>query len=235
MSKQSKAEGGIGVGAVVLIAVLSVATGCFIGFGLSLLWPRNLEFQSLTSTPSIAVTNSTSATGHATDTTGTPTVTDSQPAQTATLPLTIAPSGGDGKTRDNPIALGSSAPVDVGLSLSISNAVRPADTIVSNFNPFNSTPTPDKEYLQVTVSFNCTLSSNQTCSYFSGLLKAVGADGNVAQNMIILGSSDIDISGQVFGGASKTGAVYYLVPKGDPNVVLFYDPLLGNKTYFALK
>ena len=162
--------------------------------------------------------------------TATPAPTDT-PAPTSTPTLPPA-----GEARDNPVPAG--MPVDIGgnMTLTIVGATRPADNIVSSGNMFNTKPEANQEYVQVDIQIVCNKSSNDTCYFAASAIKAVGADGNVHDAETFLSGIDGMIeSGEFFGGATRTGKMFFIVPKDDKSVVLFYDPLLfGDTIYFAL-
>jgi hypothetical protein len=117
----------------------------------------------------------------------------------------------------------------------ISGTVRPADTIIRRANQFNSRPEAGKEYIEVDLELTCNRDADDKCSIFASSLKAVGADGNIIDpEIFISGIDELLDSGEFFGGSTKIGKTFYIVPKDDTSVVLFYDPFLGNDIYFAL-
>lgn len=141
-----------------------------------------------------------------------------------------------GETRDNPIPYG--APVDIGGDkvLKVMGIVRPADDIVLNANMFNEEPETGKEYLQVEIQIVCNKPPDKKCYFETNNLKTVGSDGNVLEEEIFVsGVEGMLEAGEFFGDATRTGKMFFMVDKGDENVVLFYEPLLfGSPTYIAL-
>jgi hypothetical protein len=219
---------GFGAGTLLAIGALALGAGCFLGFGLSLLWPRNNSTSPTVVTQMVVVTATPNNDASVALVESTPiSLPATEPTQTPNLLL--------GNTRDNPVPYGEKSEVDTGLTLVITDVMRPADSFVSVLNQFNSTPTPDKEYIRVTAIFTCNKSSNEKCSYFAWDLQVVGQDGNVIDNEFLVDDPDeFEVSGELFGGASKQGTIYYIVTKGDNNIVLYYDPFLGIPTYFAI-
>jgi predicted nucleic acid-binding Zn ribbon protein len=159
-----------------------------------------------------------------TATSGTPAPTD--------IP-TLPPAG---ESRNNPILAGTVVNIGGDTTLTIVNATRPADSIVMNGNQFNTQPEANLEYVLVEVQVACNKSSNDKCYFAAFEIKAVGADGNIHEaETFIAGVDGMIESGEFFGGATRTGKMFFIVPKDDKSVVLFYDPLLfGDTVYFAI-
>lgn len=142
-----------------------------------------------------------------------------------------------GASRSNPIPAGAAINIGGGATLTITNVVRPANDIVSRGNQFNSKPEAGLEYVQVGMTVSCDKPSDSKCSFSPLYIKAVGADGQVRDAEWTVTGVDgvMDVSTEFFGGSSLNGKLFYLVPKDDPNVVLFYDPLFGDSIYMALQ
>jgi predicted nucleic acid-binding Zn ribbon protein len=159
-----------------------------------------------------------------TATSGTPAPTD--------IP-TLPPAG---ESRNNPVPAGTVVNIGGDMTLTIVNAIRPADSIVMNGNQFNTQPEANLEYVLVEVQVACNKSSNDKCYFAASEIKAVGADGNIHEaETFIAGVDGMIESGEFFGGATRTGKMFFIVPKDDKSVVLFYDPLLfGDTVYFAI-
>ncbi len=146
---------------------------------------------------------------------------------------TLSPSG---ESRNNPAPAGTAINIGGDMVLTITSATRPADSIVMNGNQFNTQPEANLEYLLVDVQVVCNKSSNDKCSFSSYEIKAVGADGNIHEGEIMIAGVDGLIeSGEFFGGATRAGKMFFIVPKDDKSVVLFYEPFLfGDTVYFAI-
>jgi hypothetical protein len=117
----------------------------------------------------------------------------------------------------------------------VTGMVRPADTEVKNGNMFNSEAPSGKEYMFVTLSIKCELSTDKQCNYSSFNLKALGGDGilNDAEFMVT-GVDGLLEDTTFYGGASISGNVPFLVNKGDTAILLVYQPFLGDSFYLAL-
>lgn len=161
----------------------------------------------------------------------------SMPASTDTpVPTTTSTSAPLGQTRDQPHPADTVIDIGGDVKLSIIQVTRPANDIVVQGNMFNDTPTPNQEYMLVRVRAECTKPANETCTFDSYTLKAVGADGTVRDSGGVAGiPEELEFSTEFFGGASIEGNLVFLIPAADPSVVLFYDPLFfGDPVYIAL-
>lgn len=140
-----------------------------------------------------------------------------------------------GTTRDLPLPKGTTVEIGGDITLVIADVVRPADDIVETANSLNVNPESSQEYIQVTVVLNCQKDASDKCLFTISSLQAVGADGNVIDPSFgIVGIEGELESGEFFGGSTRTGKLFYLVPKGDPSVVLFYDPFIGDPIYLGI-
>jgi hypothetical protein len=101
---------------------------------------------------------------------------------------------------------------------------------------FNTKPEAGQEYVQVDIQVVCNKSSKDKCYFAASTIKSVGADGNIRDAEILLSGVDGLIeSGEFFGGGTRTGKMFFIVPKNDKSVVLFYEPFLfGDIIYLAL-
>jgi hypothetical protein len=139
-----------------------------------------------------------------------------------------------GKTRDNPVPAGTSVNIGGNMTLTVVSAIRPADSIVRNAGD-NNKPEPNQEYVQVTIKVFCNKPSNETCNFDVFSIRAVGADGNIHDvDIFIVGIDGLLESVEFFGGSTRQGKIFLLVPKNDSSVVLFYDPWFGNNIYLGL-
>lgn len=140
-----------------------------------------------------------------------------------------------GDSRDNPVAAGTAVDIGGDMILTIVGAVRPANDIVEQANPFNAKPESGQEYVQVDVRVVCNKPSSEKCNFSAYNLKAVGSDGNIRDSEIFIAGVDGMIeSGEFFGGATKLGKMFFVVVQGDTSAVLFYEPLFGDPIYLAL-
>lgn len=156
--------------------------------------------------------------------------------QPSSTPLPTESNNEAGKTRENPIPLGTEKTVG-NMAFVITNILRPADEIVTTGNMFNTKPEATQEYLMIEARSTCLLDSSNKCSFTPMELKAVGSDGNVINSQFVVSGVPGQFeSGETFGGSAKAGRLFFLVPKGDPGVVIFYEPLFfGSPTFFSIK
>jgi hypothetical protein len=143
-----------------------------------------------------------------------------------------------GKTRDNPASGSQGVNIGGDMVLRVVSVARPADNEVMAGNMFNSTPTPALEYAIVQLQLVCAKSQNDKCSFSTFEVKAVGSDGQIHDPEFVSGVAGLmdEFSYEFFGGSSIAGGLVFLVPKGDPNVVLFHEAMfLGSPIYFTLQ
>jgi cell division septation protein DedD len=198
---------------------------------------------TLISTPTISFTPSDTPTLSDTPTpsntpqpTSTPKPTNTPQPTSTPKPTNTPTKPPAGESRDNPIPAGTTVDIGGNMALTIVSAIRPADSIVSNGNMFNTKPEANQEYLQVNIQVVCNKSSNDTCYFDPYEIKAVGADGNIHdEEIFIAGVDGLIESGDFFGGGTRVGKMFFIVPKGDNSVVLFHEPFLfGSRIYLAL-
>lgn len=142
-----------------------------------------------------------------------------------------------GASRDNPAPVGAVLTV-ADVSLLIDKVDRPADTVVSQGNMFNQTPGANEEYMLLHVSLTCNKASSEKCSLFpTQEVNLVGSDGVVIdQAYAIAGVPDLlEPSVGLFGGASISGAIVFLVPE-DETLLVILQPVagLGKEGYLTL-
>lgn len=141
-----------------------------------------------------------------------------------------------GKTRNNPIPLNTEKNLGR-MSFAITGVTRPADDIVVAGNMFNTKPEPSQEYLMIEARTVCLRDPSEKCLFTPSEFKAVGSDGNIVDaQFVVSGVPGQFDRGETFGGSIKVGRLFFLVPKGDPGVVIFYEALLfGTPTFFAIQ
>lgn len=144
---------------------------------------------------------------------------------TATKPI--------GTVRDNTVPAGTSVVVS-GLAVTVIGATRPADTIVTTGNMFNKKPEPNMEYVMVDVVTSCNKAASDKCVVASSLFSLVGSAGVVHDNEIfVAGVNGLLESGEMFGGAKKSGKLFFVIGKDEKNLVMIYKQLFS-EMYFAL-
>jgi hypothetical protein len=151
------------------------------------------------------------------------------------VPLPTDSNNQAGKTRENPIPLGIEKTVGY-MAFVITSVQRPADEIVAAGNMFNTKPEATQEYLMIEARSTCLLDSSKKCSFTPMELKAVGSDGNVINSQFVVSGVPGQFeTGETFGGSAKAGRLFFMVSKGDPGVVIFYEPMFfGSPTFFSI-
>ncbi len=138
-----------------------------------------------------------------------------------------------GTSRSSPAPVGSIVHAD-DMDFVVTGVVRPADSLVSNGNPYNDTPVAGKEYLFVTLSVTCTLTSDKQCTFSTYNLKALGSDGVLEDTSMVAGVAGLIEDTTFYGGAKVTGNLPFLATKGDKSIILVYQPIIGDSFYLAL-
>lgn len=213
---------------------VKVAIGCSGLFVLCCLFSVPVALLS-PSTPTPKANNTSVAEVQSTPLAGETQMPTNIPVTNTPVPTDIPTLPPAGESRDNPVPAGTV--VNIGdMTLTIVSATRPADSIVLNGNMFNTKPEANQEYVQVDIQVVCNKSSSDKCYFAASEIKAVGADGNIHEaETFISGVDGLIESGEFFGGATRSGKMFFIVPKDDKSVVLFYDPLLfGDTVYFAI-
>ncbi len=144
---------------------------------------------------------------------------------TATVPV--------GTSRSNPAPVGSIVHVD-DMDFIVTGVVRPADSDVINGNVFNETPVASKEYIFITLSVTCTLSSDKQCNFSTYNLKVLGSDGILVDRAFVAGVAGLIEDSTFYGGATVIGNLPYLVNQGDTSILLVYQPFIGDSFYLSV-
>ena len=143
---------------------------------------------------------------------------------------TVAPLG---TSRSNPAPVGSAIQAD-DMEFIVTGVVRPADSAVSSGNSFNDKPGSGKEYIFITLSATCKLSSDQQCTLSTYSVKVLGSDGILVDVSFISGVDGLLEGTTFYGGANIAGNIPFIVNQGDTDVLLVYQPFLGDSFYLAL-
>jgi hypothetical protein len=162
----------------------------------------------------------------------TPATNEVTPQPTSQTPGTIHPTATIGappeNSLENPVPAGTSVEVGDGFILTIVGFTLPADSIVSAADPLSLPPAPGEEYLQVVVELTCTKPPAENCEFFTGELLALRPDGELyVPDTTITGIEEMLQDGRIQGGTSETGEQYYLIPKDDPSIVMYYESFLN--------
>ena len=153
------------------------------------------------------------------------------PAQTSeptALPAPTNPPKADGQTRTNPLPGAEGVDIGGDMRLTVLDVVRPADDTVIGGNMFNATPSPDVEYAIVHIHVECGKSQNDKCDFFPSQVKSVGSDGQIREMEFVAGipGKMEQLNYEFFGGSKVDGALVFLFPKNDAQVVLFHEAIL---------
>ena len=139
-----------------------------------------------------------------------------------------------GASRFNPAPSGTAIQID-DMSLSVTDVVFPADTVVRDGSLWNPTPEPASDYMLVGVAATCNLPPESSCR-LSGLEFTLVDPAGIAHNprILIAGVAGKFEGSEFFGGATKSGYLIYVVD-GDPaDYILKYEALFGGEAYLYL-
>jgi len=139
-----------------------------------------------------------------------------------------------GASRFNPAPSGTAIQID-DMSLSVTDVVFPADTVVRDGSLWNPTPEPASDYMLVGVAATCNLPAESSCR-LSGLEFTLVDPAGIAHNprILIAGVAGKFEGSEFFGGATKSGYLIYVVD-GDPaDYILKYEALFGGEAYLYL-
>jgi hypothetical protein len=210
---------GVGYGALIGVAILSLFTGCFLGYGLTLVFRPGNSVSDITPTQSVSV-------GEVTQ----------QPSPTnEPLPTATIASNSMGDSRSNPAPRGVYLDIGDDMEMAVLNVIRPANDQVQQANQFNETPEPGREYIQIEIGYTCKKSSDVTCLFSGPSLSLVGRDGNILSRTFVGVEGELSIADELFGGARKTANVVYAVMVDDSELVLFYNSHFIDSIYFSLR
>ncbi len=139
-----------------------------------------------------------------------------------------------GASRFNPAPLGNTVQID-DMSLSITDLVFPADTIVRDGSLWNPTPEPAADYILVGIAASCNLSPESSCR-LNGLEFSVVDTSGIAHNprLFIAGVPGKFEGSEFFGGATKAGYLIFEVEGEPADYVLKYEALFGGEAYLRL-
>ena len=155
---------------------------------------------------------------------------NSEPAQEQSTPIPEV-----GSARSNPAPIGSEVVAD-DIAFTITGTIRPANDIVVAGNMFNSTPEAGKEYIFVELNVVCKKSTDEKCSINPTFnIKLIGSLGiEYDPDIFVSGVEGLMESTEFYGDASIKGYIPFVVGVGEADLVLLYDPFLGDTFYLAL-
>jgi len=139
-----------------------------------------------------------------------------------------------GTSRDNPAPTGSEIVAD-DMSFLVSGVTRPATDIIMEGNQFNTEPEVEQEYILVDLKATCKKSPSEKCSLSIFNLKVVGSSG-VTQDAewMVAGVDGLLEDADFYGDASLEGAIPFIVGTAETNLLLVYEPFLGDTFYLEL-
>jgi len=142
-----------------------------------------------------------------------------------------------GTARSNPAPAGSEVVAD-DMAFVISGSTRPADEIVTAGNMFNTEPESDQEYIFVTIDVTCQKSGDDKCTlYPTSNFTLIGQSGVVYEPEILLsgveGLFDF-LDTEFYGGSTISGSLPFIVSQTDTDLILIYDPFLGDTFFLAV-
>lgn len=139
-----------------------------------------------------------------------------------------------GASRFNPAPPNTQVQID-NMSLSITEVVFPADSLVREGSLWNPTPEPSANYLFVGLAATCNLPAESSCR-LSGLEFSLVDTAGIGHNprLLLAGVPGKFEGSEFFGGATKQGYLIFAVD-GDPaEYVLKYEALFGGEAYLRL-
>ena len=125
-----------------------------------------------------------------------------------------------------PVSVGTSQTVG-NLSLVVTNVIRPANHIADDAT-FYTEPDRGMEYVAVDIKAHCDLPPDQSCMVSSFDFGAEGASGTPYRAEILtLGVSRGFETGDLPGGKSRSGHLFFLVWRDDSGLAMYYPQSLG--------
>ena len=172
--------------------------------------------------------------------TRTPEAPPTHPPEPTQLPLpteeptaTRKPSG---LTPGNPAPLGSR--VTIGdITMWVSAVKRPADQIIEDANWLNPDPDAGNEYVMITTNVTCNRGAGENCTISAEFeLSVVGSSAVThTPEWLISGIDGMFESGDLSGGATRSGWLVFEVGQNETNLVLVYQEFFGSgRAYLAV-
>lgn len=141
-----------------------------------------------------------------------------------------------GTVRSNPAPIGSEI-VTEDMAFVVLGSIRPANDIILGANMFNTEPEANQEYVMVQVQISCRKSVDDRCDLYSSNLSALGSTGILRDPDIFVAGVDglLDFNTDFYGGATVTGYIPFIVEIGESDLLLVYEPFLGDSFYLAFQ
>lgn len=138
-----------------------------------------------------------------------------------------------GTARSNPAPVGSEVIADQ-MAFKVLGATRPADDIVHSGNQFNKRPETGEEYLLVEFTVTCLKSSDEQCSFTPYNMKVLGSAGLEHNREFISGVYGIYEDMDLYGGATATGYLPFIIKEDETDLLLVYEPFWGDTFYLMI-
>jgi hypothetical protein len=129
-------------------------------------------------------------------------------------------------TFPDPFRFGISGNVGNGLVVKVVGLLRPADSIIRGYNPYNDRPGANQEYVIVKLEVFCEEGGSSSCdtNYFDYSL--VGNKGVVYDFASVVDDNKIDV--EIFPGATGSGEIAFLIDSTDSDLKLIYSESFGS-------
>ncbi len=113
------------------------------------------------------------------------------------------------------------------LTLTVDNVIRPANHIADDAT-FYTQPEPGQEYLAVDITVTCNLPAEEACYLSSADFGASGAQGSsYMAEIMTTGIGRALEGGELKGGSSRSGYLFFQVNRDDSGLVMQYPRLFG--------
>lgn len=132
-------------------------------------------------------------------------------------------------TRGNPYPIGQIANIRDG-RYQINGLLRSQDAAVKEMNMFNTEAKSGEEWMLINATFYCDLPADKTCNTTVMAIELVGDQGQVYEHQL-LAVLDNSLTGEVFGGGSKTGLIGFIAKSKDANMLVAVNDL-GSRIFF---
>lgn len=153
-----------------------------------------------------------------------------QPEQTqptATKPV--------GTSRSNPAPAGSEVVTD-DMAFEVLGFTRPATDIVMSGNQFNTAPEGGQEYIFVNLQVTCQKSSDEQCNFSTFSISLLGSSGVKRDaELFVAGVDGLLEGGDFYGGATLSGNIPFIIDTDESDLLIVYEPFLGDTFYLAIQ
>ena len=140
-----------------------------------------------------------------------------------------------GSARSNPAPFGYVVTYEQ-MTFQVTGLIRPADDLVRQGNLFNRQAEAGSEYAFVQVAVTCLRGADETCALHEvefGLVGSAGLDHEVV--LFLAGVDGLLRGGDLYGGATNTGYLAFILGQEETDLILIYEPLLGDAIYMSIE